>query len=177
MKTNVVDTNVILVANSAHAEVSEECVIACVLRLRELMKSGALVLDDNYRILREYQNKTTPRKGKGVGDLFVKWALSNIANAVRVHQVMLTETTPDKYLEFPDSALEVSFDRSDRVFAATAHAHHQKPAILQAADCKWLDWWVPLSSYGVKVDFLCGSDVCKVYAKKFPRKAAPTLPT
>ena len=72
MRIVVVDTNVILVANNAHAEVSPECVIDCVNRLTELMKSGVLVLDDGYRILREYQKKTSPRKGKGVGDMFVQ---------------------------------------------------------------------------------------------------------
>jgi hypothetical protein len=81
----VVDTNVILVANGSHEDISPECVISCVQRLTQLMESGALVLDDEYRILLEYQNKTSPRKGKGVGDLFVKWALTNVSRTDRVY--------------------------------------------------------------------------------------------
>jgi hypothetical protein len=176
MKASVVDTNVILVANLAHPEVSEECVITCVNRLKELMESGALVLDDAYRILREYQNKTTPQKGKGVGDLFVKWALSNIAKADRVHQVLLTETKHNDYSEFPDPTLAGAFDPPDRKFAAVANAHPDKPPILQAADCKWLDWWPRLGQCGVNVEFLCGADVCNFYAKKYPKRAVPALP-
>lgn len=176
MKPSVVDTNVILVANLAHAEVSEECVIVCVQRLKELMESGALVLDDAYRILSEYQNKTSPRKAKGVGDVFVKWALTSLGDTERVHQVSLTETGPDTYTEFPDPDLEGSFDRPDRKFAAVSNAHPDKPPVWQAADCKWLDWWPTLGAYGVRVEFLCGADVCGFYAKKFPTRKVPALP-
>lgn len=176
MKAYVVDTNVILVANLAHADVSEECVIVCVQRLKELMESGTLVLDDAYRILSEYQSKTTPRKAKGVGDVFVKWALSHVGNLQRVHTVTLTETGPDKYAEFPDPALEHQFDRPDRKFAAVSHGHPNKPPIWQAADCKWLDWWPTLGEHGVNVEFLCGADVCGFYAKKFPKRPVPELP-
>jgi hypothetical protein len=51
-----VDTNIVLVANGAHAEASPECVIECVERLQQLMTTGVLVIDDNHRILQEYQN-------------------------------------------------------------------------------------------------------------------------
>ena len=93
MKVAVVDTNVILIANMAHPEASPECVIACVNRLTELMKSGVLVLDDGYRILREYQKKTSPRKAKGVGDHFVDWALRHQRQPQRVQLVALTAIT------------------------------------------------------------------------------------
>lgn len=177
MTVSVVDTNVILVANGAHADVSPECVIACVERLNELMKSGVLVVDDGFHILHEYQNKTSPRAAKGVGDLFVQWALRHSAQAHRVHQVAITQVAPNRYAEFPDDpALESVFDPADKMFAAVAHAHPGNPTIWQAADCKWLDWWQPLKACGVKVEFLCGSDVCRVYAKKFPNKAMPPLP-
>ncbi len=140
------------------------------------MESGTLVIDDAYRILTEYQNKTTPRKAKGVGDVFVKWALSRLGDAHRVHQIALTETGPDQYAEFPDAALEVSFDRPDRKFAAVSHAHPDKPPIWQATDCKWLDWWPTLNRCGVRVEFLCGVDVRAFYAKKFPKRKVPALP-
>ena len=177
MRASVVDTNVILVANNAHDDVSPECVIACVERLNELMKSGVLVVDDSFRIFNEYQHKTSPRAAKGVGDLFVQWALRHSAQAHRVHQVAITEVAPDRYAEFPDDqALESDFDPADRKFVAVAHAHRGYPTIWQAADCKWLDWWQPLRACGVEVEFLCGSDVCRAYSKKYRNKPMPSLP-
>lgn len=176
MTVHVVDTNVILVANNAHADVSPECVIECVKRLQQLMGNGAIAIDDAYRIVGEYQHKTNPRKGKGVGDVFLKWVLSKLGDPKRVHQVTLTEVSEDHFREFPVPALEKAFDRPDRKFAAVAHAHPSKPLIWQAADCKWLDWWPDLHAKGVKVEFLCGDDVCRFYEKKYPKKSVPSLP-
>jgi hypothetical protein len=176
MKIAVVDTNVILIANNAHPEASPECVIACVNRLNELMKSGILVLDDSHRILKEYLNKTTPRKAKGVGDLFVQWALRNQGQTRHVQQVALTELQQHRYEEFPDPVLESSFDAPDRKFVAVAYKHPARPPVWQAADCKWLDWWPTLAVCGVKVEFLCEADICRFYRKKFSAKAIPALP-
>lgn len=174
--TVVVDTNVILVANGAHGDVSPECVLECVQRLKQLMQSGSIAIDDAYRILGEYQHKTSPRKGKGVGDLFVKWILTKLPDGLRVHQVPLTELEEDQFAEFPVPTLEAAFDRPDRKFAAVANGHSEKPPIWQAADCKWLDWWPELKAHGVDVKFLCGDDICQFYEKKFPKKPIPALP-
>jgi hypothetical protein len=93
-----------------------------------------------------------------------------------VERVSLTENSPDRFSEFPDSNLEPCFDVSDRKFVAVAYAHPHKPSIWQAADCKWLDWWPALQAKGVTVKFLCSDDACRFYHKKFPGKAAPALP-
>lgn len=172
----VVDTNVILVANNAHEDVSPECVLECVRRLEQLKKSGSIAIDDAYRILGEYQHRTSPRKGKGVGDVFIKWVLTKLGDSQRVQQVALTEFAEDRFAEFPAPELEAVFDRPDRKFVAVANAHPDKPPIWQAADCKWLDWWPALKASGVEVQFLCGDDVCRFYKKKFPAKPMPTLP-
>jgi hypothetical protein len=174
--TVVVDTNVILVANGAHPDVSPECVLECVDRLRQLMQSGSIALDDAYRILGEYHHKTSPRKGKGVGDVFIKWVLTKLADAQRVHLVTLTDLGDDRFAEFPVATLEAVFDRPDRKFAAVANAHPAKPPIWQAADCKWLDWWPELKAHGVDVTFLCSDDICRFYGKKSPKKPMPALP-
>lgn len=170
------DTNVILVANQAHKEASPECVKECVLRLKKLMESGVLVVDDGYKILMEYQNKTTTRKAKGVGDYFVRWALQNLNRKDKVHQVPLTQHSENQYAEFPDPELEKIFDAPDRKFVAVAHAHPERPPVWQAVDCKWLDWWEPLKQHGITVDFLCKEDACRFYSKKFPKKPGPKLP-
>jgi len=172
----VVDTNVLLVANGQHPEVSAECVQACVERLLALQRSGTVVIDDGYRILGEYHHKTRTNPPKGVGDVFLKWLLRNVGNSERVQQVTLTETAPDRFAEFPDAALEASFDPADRKFVATAAAHPERPPLWQAADCKWLNWWPALRACGLTVEFLCPDDACAFYRSKFPDAPLPALP-
>jgi len=135
-----------------------------------------VVIDNAYRILGEYQQKTKPNQPKGVGDVFLKWLLQNAANPQRVHQISLTEVSPKEFTEFPDAVLQPQFDASDRMFAAAAHAHPDKPPIWQAADSKWLAWWRPLGAHGVQVEFLCPADVRRFYAARFPQQPVPELP-
>lgn len=172
----VIDTNVLLVANGDHADVSADCIIECVRRLQGMQASGVTVIDDGFRILGEYRNKTKVNPPKGVGDVFLKWLLREANNPARVEQVTITETSDDCFAEFPDPALQPAFDAPDRKFAAVAHVHPNKPPIWQAADCKWLDWWQPLQAQGVTVAFLCGQDACRFYVRKFPHKPVPSLP-
>ncbi|MBB4143242.1 hypothetical protein [Rhizobium rhizoryzae] len=176
MPHRVIDTNVLLVANGSHADVSAACRETCVKQLLEIQKNGIVVIDDGYRILSEYQNKTNPNRPKSVGDVFLKWLLQNQRNVARVHQVTITELDENIFTEFPDSELEKHFDAPDRKFAAVANSHAQKPPILQAADCKWLDWWPRLKEKGVLVEFLCEEDACKFYSNKFPDKEPPKVP-
>ncbi len=172
----VIDTNVLLVANQRHDDVSPECVVECVERLRRIQRTGVTVIDDGYRIIREYQHKTSPNQPKGVGDVFLKWLLRNMGNAARVEQVSLMETAENEFAEFPDHELQPCFDAPDRKFAAVANAHPGKPPVWQAADCKWLDWWPALQAQGVRVEFLCPADTRRFYQRKFPDKALPALP-
>lgn len=175
MSKAVIDTNVLLVANGQHADVSPDCVIACVERLQAMEKRGVVVIDDGFRILGEYRHKTRLNPPKGPGDVFLKWLLRHTGTQ-RVERVALTETGDDRFAEFPDPALEPRFDAPDRKFAAVAHAHPDKPPIWQAADCKWLDWWPALKLEGVLVEFLCPQDACGFYRSKFPGKPLPELP-
>ncbi len=167
MSVTVVDTNVILVANGQHRDVSPECVTTCALALQSLMRSGKLVLDDRFRILIEYQNKTQPKKGNRPGDAFVKWALNNRCNIKHVDQVTLLEHDDRGFESFPDDPQLVNFDASDRKFVAVSGAHPDKPPIAQAADSKWLDWAVALERHGIEVDFLCQADIQRFHTKKF----------
>lgn len=172
----VVDTNVLLVANGDHAEVSTDCRVECVQRLRALQASGVAVIDDGFRMLGEYLHKTQVNPPKGVGDVFLKWLLREANNPARVEQVAITETAGGCFAEFPDLVLQPTFDAPDRKFAAVAHAHPDRPPIWQAADSKWLDWWQPLRAQGVRVEFLCAQDARRFYANKFPERPAPVVP-
>lgn len=172
----VIDTNVLLVANCQHPDVSPECVEECIRRLQAIEKSGITIIDDGFRILGEYRNKTKLNPPKGVGDLFLKSLLRNAGNPARVEQVFLTESVENEFDEFPAPTLQLIFDAPDRKFAAAANAHPDKPPVWQAADCKWLDWWPSLRAKGISVDFLCSDDACAFYRKKFPNNPLPALP-
>lgn len=167
MSATVVDTNVVLVANGQHADVSPECVSACALALQGVMRSGTLVLDDDFRILLEYQNKTQPKRGNRPGDAFVKWALNNRCKAGVVTEVSLKEHQERGFESFPDDADLANFDAPDRKFVAVSAAHPDKPPIAQAADSKWLDWAPALQRHGIQIEFLCPIDIQRFHENKF----------
>jgi len=171
----VIDTNVILVANGQHDDVSSDCIEICILQLVEARKH-VTVVDDGHRIIGEYLRKTKPNQPKGPGDSFLKWLLQNRMNTSCVEVVKITEYSEDVFEEFPDADLQNRFDPADRKFIAVAHAHPDKPVLLQAADCKWVDWWERLSNYGLHVKFLCKQDVARFYSRKFPERDMPSLP-
>lgn len=168
--TVVVDTNVILTANRQHADVSESCIVACAQRLYDVVAGGRVAIDDDYRILKEYQNRTTPHVGKRPGDAFVKWLLRNNANPARCDQVKLLSNEERGFQSFPEDGRLDTFDRADRKFVAVARAHTAQPPILQATDSKWVDWAGALSEHGVNVEFLCPTDIHTFDDRKKGRK-------
>lgn len=165
--TTIIDTNVVLVANGHHQGVSPGCVKQCALRLQAIMRHERIAIDDGFRILKEYQNKTQPKRGNGPGDAFVKWALRNNANSKRCDQVPLREDHDRGFASFPDDEELVNFDEPDRKFVAVAAAHPNHPPILQAADCKWLGWNTALNRHGVHIDFICQDDIQRFHQRKF----------
>lgn len=176
MNDVVIDTNVLMVADQRHPDISPACVLACIGHLRQAQQRHVIVVDDGYRIFGEYQRKLSLEHGNDVGSAFLKWLSQNLTNPKHVRQVPLTETAADRFNEFPNCTLEAQFDRADRKFAAVANAHPAKPPIWQAADSKWLDWWQALAAVGIHVKFLCPNDICKFYHRKFPAKPLPPLP-
>lgn len=176
MSTVVIDTNVLKVANRGHNDVSGPCVAECVKRLLAVRSAGTVVVDDGWRIFREYTDNLKATQQPGVGDEFVKWLLQNRANAQRVHQVCLDETAENEFSQFPDAALQAAFDPKDRKFVAAAAAHADRPPIIQAADGKWVGWWAALHQHGIQVQFPCPVDIKGFYRSAFPGVAVPALP-
>jgi hypothetical protein len=167
-ETFVVDTNVVLVAGGRHGEVSPSCVATCALKLKAIMDSGRIALDNGYEVIREYQNKTNPTNlEKGPGEVFVKWALNNLTNPNRCDLVHLERVNGDEYATFPHHPDLSGFDTADKKFVAVSNAHKDHPAILEAADSKWLDWAPALKSCGIEVEFLCKEDIRRFHKKKF----------
>lgn len=174
MSVLVIDTNIILVANGQHSKVSPSCVINCVLALQEVMRSGKLILDEGFLILLEYQNKTQPKIGNRPGDAFVKWALNNRSNSKHVETVALVKHHERGFESFPDELELANFDVADRKFVAVSAAHFDKPSISQATDSKWLEWAPALKRCGIRVDFLCESDIQKFQKKKRTKSSKST---
>ena len=166
-RTTIVDTNVVLIANGQHQDVTPACVTACTLALQKIKDSERIALDDRFLILREYLNKTQPRKGKGPGDVFVQWALQHNANPDRCDRVSLCDHAERGFVSFPDDPELSDFDEPDRKFVAVAAAHTGHPPIQQAADSKWLNWEPALRRHGVQVLFLCEEDIQRFYDNKF----------
>ena len=171
----VVDTNVLLVANGQHTDVSPLCVGACIQCLLDIQRAGCVALDDGYKILAEYQHKTSHQQGKGVGDVFLKGLLRN---AVRSVKTPITPHAQRGYDSFPDEASLANFDPADRKFVAVAAALTPPAPIMQAADSKWLDWSGGLGRHGIRVDFLCPQDLARfaqAKAKQQPVRRPPGL--
>ncbi|MFN7947228.1 MAG: hypothetical protein U0Z53_17890 [Blastocatellia bacterium] len=156
----VVDTNVAVVANGKSEQASDDCVLICIQRLKEIVEGKKkLIIDDGWRIIREYKNNLRSQGQPGLGDAFFKWVLTNWANPLRCEQVKITETgtSGTEFSEFPSVADLDDFDPSDRKFVAVALAHPLRPPILQAVDGKWKAFEEALIRSGVTVDFICSN--------------------
>ena len=168
----VVDTNVPLTANEK-ADASPECVLACVDALVEIMTDKqSIAIDDGWRILNEYKRRLSSSGQPGVGDQFLKWGLTKLANPSRCIQIPITPHSDDKdhFEEFPNDPDLASFDRSDRKFVAVACAHLGRPPILEALDSKWWGWKEALKRAGVTVMFLCQDEIQALYEKKLGKR-------
>lgn len=159
MKAAVVDTNVLIVANADDraSQASPACVRAGVAALRDIQAGGRLVLDAGWLIIGEYRKQVSPSGQPGVGDAFLKWALTNRMNPIACELVRVTPrgTAPDDFEEFPSDARLERFDRADRKFVAAARASAHEPPVLNATDTDWWTHRAALEHYGVHVAFLC----------------------
>lgn len=166
----VVDTNVATTANSANSGTDLECVAASAKALQKVMRDGVVFLDDAGLIMHEYRANLNSRGQPGPGDAFMKWVLTHEWSGTRVTRVPLTPKTddPDDFDECPVSD-RVHFDRSDRKFLAVAHAHPDRPQLLQSFDSKWWGWQEPLKAFGVKIVFLCPHQIAAKHGQKMGR--------
>ncbi|MBN2305850.1 MAG: hypothetical protein JXQ72_15310 [Anaerolineae bacterium] len=160
----VIDTNVPIVANGDSEQASPACVLVCVECIRQIRTQGRLVLDDRWRIVREYMKNLQSSGQPGVGDAFLKWVLTNQANPNRCELVTITPVDPadpneTDFREFPADPDLAGFDPADRKFVAVACAHPDHPSILQAADFKWWNFQDTLLAHGVEVRFVCEDDL------------------
>jgi len=159
----VIDTNVPVVANGQGGDFPG-CVVACLRCLIEFRRSGVLVLDDGWRIIREYMGNLRSSGQPGVGDAFLKWVLTNWANPTRCCLVAIAESGSGRkdFAEFPADPRLAEFDPDDRKFVAVARAHPQHPPILQALDSEWWHCRETLAENQVDVTFLCPAEIAEI---------------
>lgn len=159
MECYVLDTNVASVANRQTPHASGECVSACSNMIEHVTKNGVLLIDDRWRILKEYQNNLFPPGPKGMGHAFLKWVLENRSNSKRCKQITIHERDgkTDDFVEFPADSALAGFDPSDRKFVAVALASRENPEILNAVDKHWWNYRKQLEKNGLRIKFLCPS--------------------
>ena len=140
MKSFVVDTNVLIVANE-HGDTPADlqCQLDCIKRLNAVKESQQLVaVDDQDAIIDEYRKhvytrQDSSKRNSGVGDEFYQYVFDNQHMDNRVRRVPVTPSKDDRrgFEELPPN----SFDRSDRKFLAVAVV--AKATVLNATDSDW----------------------------------------
>lgn len=152
----MIDTNVIVATNGNSPQASPKCVENCINALIKIKKSGKIILDTNWLILKEYKNNLSEKGQPGFGDAFLKWILTNIKNQNRCELVeIIAYNTCEDFIEFPDDPALMEFDRSDRKFIAVTRKHSENPPIYQALDYRWRHFVDILRHYSITIEFLC----------------------
>ena len=153
----VVDTNVPKTANGDETpQASVTCVAACALKLDEIRSSHVLVVDDGWRILKEYMGQLSSDGQPGAGDDFLAWILINRTNPHHCIQIPITPTADGySFAEFPHDPALAGFDPSDHKFVAVALAHPQTPPILNATDSDWWHHHAALTAHNLRIEYLC----------------------
>jgi hypothetical protein len=171
MSKRLVDTGVLLVAEGlANGQVGPTCVIACDNALREIERQGGLVVDSLRVIVSEYQHKLATRQRQlRPGARFLLWVLRNLGNPDKVEMSLITRVpggSPSDFVEYPETAALAKFDRSDRVYVATANGHPDKPPIVISVDTDWLNAGEGLAEAGITIQQLCTDDLALLQARK-----------
>ncbi|MCY4403607.1 MAG: hypothetical protein OXD54_13615 [Candidatus Poribacteria bacterium] len=164
MNAVIVDTNVIVIANDIDDK-RADCRDRCQDRLQQIIsRREKVVIDDDWRILKEYKNNTKPNTRKGIGDVFVKTLLQNLKNPNFCTTVPITPLAGNgtEFKEFPTDSALYGFDPDDRKFIAVALAYQaqfgQTATILLAIDSGWTNYIAALAAHGVSVDSICKED-------------------
>jgi hypothetical protein len=154
----IIDTNIPIIANNQDSpKPNNGCVKECIETLINLQNRGKIILDYQWEIIREYQNKLTSRKPVRVGDLFLRWVLTNRKNKSKceLHDIPLDPEREGNYLHFPKDPDLETFDRNDRKFVALAVA--ASAPIYTAADSDWNDYSEEFTRNNIKIKDLCPS--------------------
>lgn len=163
----IIDTNVLIAANGRDCpQVTPQCRANTIKFLQDFLKEGMIILDNQWLILTEYKHKVNVSGQPGIGDVFLKWILTNLTNPKRCQQIPIHPLGEDNFAEFPHVPELAEFDRSDRKFVAVALADPDNPPIVNVVDTDWLKFHEPLVKNGLKMQFLCPDLLASLLEKK-----------
>ncbi len=168
----IIETNVPLTANGV-SSMSLKCALKCIDLLDELMRNGKIVIDNGYRIIKEYQRKLPTGGDDKIGDVFLEWVLTYQRNSKKVETVEIKESSHKEtwFEEIPVNIGLEDFDPSDLKFIAVAFRHTEKPSIVNAADTDWLSIKDILPVYGITVDNICEKELEELQRNKSLKKS------
>ena len=176
MSAVIVDTNVIVIANDTDDDDRKDCRERCQDRLMRILSHGEkVVVDDERRILEEYERNVDPNTKKGISALFVKRLLQNLRNPEICTMVNITPSDKNEtdFEEFPTDDALSGFDPDDRKFIAVAVAyekiHQQKAVLLQAVDSQWYGLREALVKNGLEIEFICEAYIRSLYERRAER--------
>ena len=148
--SDVLDTNVLIVANGKSDHSSIKCELRCIEFINSSVK-GRVALDKSGLIMDEYQKHCCYSGAPGVGDSFFKYLYDNQYSSELILLVDIVKIEDDarSFEELPENQL----DPSDRKFLATAVKAMAN--IVNAADSDWQEQEELMNSLGVTVIQVC----------------------
>jgi hypothetical protein len=161
----IIDTNVAVVAGGESPQASPACVVACRAALRRMVAGkDTLVIDDGWRILREYKRNIHPANAPRPDAEFLLWAYENHRNPSRCECVCIHDSNDGlrAFDEFPGDSDLAGFHRNDRKFVAVSLAIADPPPVVVAIDDGWWEHREALNRHGVRVEFICEEDICEL---------------
>lgn len=166
MSRYVVDTNVPIVANGRPDPKDDRppslaCRIGAVTFLQKALASGKVLVDLAGEIQAEYRKYLNASGQPGVGDRFYQEVINSAPRLIE--RIELPKGDDDEYTDLPQALIAANFDRSDRKFAALG-GREQAP-VINATDSDWLNHRATLEGNGIRIQFVCGCDKTKWFAK------------
>ncbi|MDE0231496.1 MAG: hypothetical protein OXI56_08885 [bacterium] len=159
MRYDVVDINVLVVAEGDQTHAGDRCQETASLKLLHVRDQHSLVLDTSREILGEYAKGLGSGGASGPGELFFIWAVSSGG-----HRYVELETHVDRGFEaFPDDPRLDRFDWDDRKFVAAAVVSGTtETRIVNAVDSDYLLHKEALDEVGVVIQELCPEQLPQV---------------
>ena len=131
----VVDTNVARTADGEATQADFACMKTCLEAVNAVVQEAVVVVDDDRRILREYEKAHRKRQRfspPGLVYQLLKHVHNHQYRGERVRRVRITAASEDRgFEELPPN----DFDDDDRMFLATAVVG--KAEVLNAVDSDW----------------------------------------
>ncbi len=173
MSKYIIDANVPILAATPVRDIPEDQ-FTCALNAMKFIHSflqdsnSKLVLDDEWRVLSEYQNIEKRNTGRSIGMEFLSWVYQNRLKDV-CDLLHLEEVSENVYAEYPPTEELREFDPPDRKYIALAYKHKEHPPIIEASDSKWWGIKGALREYGLQVNFIDEEYIKMKYEQKIEK--------